>query len=209
MRDRRPLAQLAVMAGQARRIDATLAALAIRLVDRALHGAHPLPERRRVLVGEPVVVLDDVDARARERARDCRELQRRESLRLQRRTRERTPVHAGERADAGNAEARAAEARGHAFRNAHIDELDVVVQRRIAEQHVHELPGFESRRFDGDPDRDVENIRRGRNDPRYARDDFLEHARVVNRGERRFDALLERDRLRPARRSRRPIERTR
>ena len=197
VRDRRPLSQLAEVAGQAGRVDAAMAGLAIRLVDRALHRAHALVERRGVLIREPVVVLDDVDARARERARDRRELQRHKPLRLQRRAGKGPPVHAGERANAGDPEARSAEACGDALRDAHVDELDVVVQRRIAEQHAHELPGFESCRLDRDPDRDVERGRPCRRDAPYAGDHLFQHARIIDRGQRRLHALLERDRPRP------------
>ena len=103
-------------------------------------------------------------------------------------------MDAGQRADAGDAEARSAEAGRDARRDPCIQEGDVVVERRVAEQHVEELSRLEPGRLHGDPDPDLELVRRHGHDIVDARDDLGEHARVVDRRKRRLDALLERER---------------
>src|SRR5437867_11577149 len=67
---RHPLPNLAVMAGEAGGIDASPARLAVGVLHGSLHMAHTFRERSGRLVGEAVIVLDDVDACQSERASD-------------------------------------------------------------------------------------------------------------------------------------------
>ena len=184
------------MPRQAWRVNRACAGLAIGVVHRALHRVDAFSERRGRLVSEAVVVLDDVDTRPGERACDRGEVGRRQSLRLQRRAGQRTTARAGKLTNAGDAEAGAAKMRDERSGKLGIDERDVVVQRCVAEQHVEKLTRFEAGRFHREAQAHVEDVGGDRRDFGDLRHDFAQHARVPHRRQRRFDALLERDRLR-------------
>lgn len=153
-------------------------------------------ERRARLVGEPVVVLDHVDAGARERAGERGERGRSEADRLERGAGERTVLRADRVAPPRDAESRPAERGGERGRHLDVDELDVVVERAVAEQHVHELARLAAGRLDRDLEPDlVAPVAQGR-DRGDARDDLVADAGVADRRERQLDALLEGERLR-------------
>ncbi len=168
-------------------------------VDRALAGVHARRERRVRLVGESVVVLDDVDARGGERVRERGQALDRQALRLERRARQRPRAGAEQPPQARRAEARAGEACEELRRPRDVGELNVCVQRRVAEQHVDELGDVAAGGFRGERDRHVVAAVVARADAGDARDDALRDVRVVDGSERQLDALLQRDRLRHVR----------
>ncbi len=137
--------QLVEVAGEVRRIDGVVAAGGVGGGDRLGARLHPVGERRIGLVGEAVVVLDDVDAAGGQAAGDDAECRRRKALRLQRRGGEGAAVRLGECPEAVDADARAAERRRVVGRQLDVLQRHVGLDRRIAEQHVEELAGI------GDP----------------------------------------------------------
>ena len=75
-------------------------------------GAHTLGERRIFLVGQPVVVLDEIHPAGGEPRRQRRQPVGRQALRLQRRAGQRPPFRRGAPAQPGDAVARPTERRG-------------------------------------------------------------------------------------------------
>ena len=74
-----------------------------------------------------------------------------------------------------------------------IDEYDIVVQRRVAKQHVEKLAGIGADGGGGQSDAHLEQVlveRAGRLD---LSDDLVEHEAVVDGRDRHLDALLDRD----------------
>ena len=84
-----------------------------------------LGERRVGLVGEAVVVLDEVDAAAGEALGELGQPRRRQALRLQGGAGERAAEGAGAMAQAVDAVVRAAERRGELGGNVHVQQHDV------------------------------------------------------------------------------------
>ncbi|MGH7330538.1 MAG: hypothetical protein ACREJX_19490 [Polyangiaceae bacterium] len=75
-------------------------------------------------------------------------------------------------------------------------QLNVLLQRAIAEEHVEKLSGIFTDRRDGQLQGHAISGVFHRLDPGDARYDLLANARVAYRGERQLDALFERERLR-------------
>src|SRR4029079_920095 len=91
------------------------------------------------LVCDPVIVLDEVDAAAREPRRKLCEPGRREALRLERRAGEGAALDTGAAAQSRKAVMRAAETAYELLGKFRVVERHVLLQRCIAEQHVDEL----------------------------------------------------------------------
>ena len=92
--------------------------------------------------------------------------------------------------------ARAAEAFDQLARQRDIVQHHIVVQRRVAEQHVDELPGIAADGFRGERDAHFEQAVLLFGDGLDPADDLGAHEIVVDRRQRHLDALLDRDGLR-------------
>src|SRR6185437_12047858 len=154
-------------------------------------------ERRIALVGEAVVILDEIDAAERQCLRQRGEAGGRQPLRLDGDAGERARRRADAGAQAGDAAAGAGEASDDLIRQAEIDKLDIGLQRGIAEQHVEQLPGVVADGGGAEADLDLEPPRPEFTDGADAADDFAAHEFIPHRRQRRLDALLQRNRLRP------------
>ena len=181
-------------AGNRRSVGRAAAGLAIRGSDRTLYCGHPRRERRVGLIGNPVVVLDHVDARARERAGELCQRLGREPLRLERGAGQCAITGAHQGADSLVAETRPAKGRHQPVRQVELHEFDVRLQRRVAEGHVQQLAGFEAGRLDRELDPDAIVPRTLGVDGFDATHDFFEYPRVADRFDGHFDALLGRNR---------------
>src|SRR5256885_14242604 len=82
-------------AGDAWRVMCKVSRLLLHLAQRVGHGIHPQLEGRIALVCDPVVILDEVDAAAGETRREFCKFVRRQALRLECRTSERTALDTG------------------------------------------------------------------------------------------------------------------
>src|SRR5215204_4655703 len=101
----------------------------------------PCGERRIGLICEAVVVLDVVDTAAGEAFREVGEAIAGETLRLEGGARQRPGAGLRPPPQAVDAVAWAAESRHEIGRKRDVDEGDILVQRGVAEQHVHQLSG--------------------------------------------------------------------
>jgi hypothetical protein len=88
---------------------------------------------------------------------------------------------------------RAAEDRDQFLRKHDIAQHHVLVQRRVAEQHVDELPGVVSDGLDRERDADLEQAAIPFGNGLDAADDFRAHEIVRDRRNRHLDALLDRN----------------
>ncbi len=172
----------------------------VGLAHRGLAGAHALGEGMETLVRQPVVVLDDVDARAREEAAERGEPLDGEADWLERGAGERALAHGGQVAQAERAELRTGQRllapRPFLWvRQLEVGELNVLLDRRVAEEDVEELRRVVAGRADGkiDDDRVLVRAERGHGDE--PADDVLEHERIAQRGARQLDGLLQQQRL--------------
>jgi len=136
-----------------------------------------------------VVVLDHVEARAREGVRQVGEVCDRAALGLERRAGEGPVARARRLAQSRDAEAWPFESLQVARRKRDIDELHLGLQRAVAEEHVHELSRLVSRGAGRQRDIDLERAAR-RADGIDARHDLAQHVLVVDRIERHLHALL-------------------
>ncbi len=162
----------------------------------AQRGCHRLDARRERgigLVGEPVIVLDVVDAAVRKAGRQLPELLRRQPLRLERgrgqrprRRRQPPPQPAG-------AVARPAEGIGKLARDYDVAEYHIILQRAVAEQHVEQLPGIIAHGRGSERNAHLEPALLLGDDFVHPADDALQHERVADCRERHLDALLDRD----------------
>ena len=150
-----------------------------------------------------MIVLDEVDAARRKPPRQRRKLLRRQPLRLQRRAGERASARAAFRAQPRDADIRAAEARRHRVRDFGVVEGHILLHRRIAEQHVEQLPASKPGRLHREPDPHLEQPGLKLANALHLAHDVAEHRLVRNGRERRLDALLDRDGLARAPRWRR------
>ena len=150
-------------------------------------------ERGIRLVRQSMVVLDVVDAALREQLRKLGEPCRRQPLRLERR--------AGQSAR-GRAHPppqpmspwRGPPKRFHQLGRKHdVVQRHVRMQRRVAEQHVDELPGIVPDGLRGERDADFEQPALPFADGLDAADDLGAHEIVRDRRKRHLDALLDRD----------------
>ena len=161
------------------------------------HGAgasrDALLEGAIILVGEAVIVLDEIGAALGELEREISQFARGHALRLQRRTGHRSPLGPGELAQTVEPAVRAAEGREQRCGNLCVHQRNIVVHRGVAEQNIQQLAGVPADRAGAKLDGHVEiAAARVRNRPHLA-DDLLEDRRIANPGERHFDALLDGD----------------
>jgi hypothetical protein len=156
-------------------------------------GRDPLLEGRKCLIGEAVIVLEIIDPAERQIMREFSQGFRRQSLRLERRGGERPGPSADPLAQSREALARPIERRDKISRKIDIDQRDVFVQRRIAEEHVHQLASVAADRRDSKRDLDLEDAAAAiDNVPRFA-NDVGKNLFVADRRQGRFDALLDRN----------------
>ena len=141
-----------------------------------------------------MVVLDHVDSALGHAPRELGETRRRETLRLERRAGHGAPFRSAAPSEPVHALPRPAEGRRQFRRELGIFEHDVVLDGTVAEQHVHELPGFETGGRGGKPDAHAERAVARILDRLDAPHDIRAHLGVVDRVERQFHALLERQR---------------
>src|SRR5262249_54409879 len=92
--------------------------------------------------GEPMVVLDVIDAALSKILGELGKPCRRQALRLERRTGQSPRRRADPAPQLIEPVARTAEDLDQVLRKRHVGEHYVLVQRRVAEQHVDELPGI-------------------------------------------------------------------
>ena len=164
---------------------------------RLLHGrgagAHPRVERAVLLIGQTMVVLDEVEATAREAARKIAQRLRREALWLQRRARHGASFRTHPVPQLLKPVVRSAERRDHLLRQADILQRDIGMDRGIAEQHVEELPRLTPDGRCGESDPHAENAVAKIFDRLDAPDDFRQHERIVDSGNRHLNTLLDSD----------------
>jgi hypothetical protein len=140
-----------------------------------------------------MIVLDVVDAGARETRRELGKLRRRQALRLERRAGQSAHRRADPPPQCVEPVARAGEGRDQLGRERDVGERHVLVQRRIAEQHVEELPGILPDGRRGERDAHLEVPTRDFDDRLDAADDLGADEIVGDGQERHFHALLDRD----------------
>lgn len=143
-----------------------------------------------------MIVLDHIDARAGERLAQRGEPVLGQPLRLERRARQGPVEYARCVAQSLDAEARPGQRGQDLFGESHVHELDVGVQRGVAEQHVDDLRDVAAHRRDGELDVDVEQAVAMRAPSRDASRNVARDVRVVQRGGGQLDALLEGDAVR-------------
>ena len=184
------LAQQPRRPGQVRCVEHLAARLLNRLVDGALTRRDALEKRRVRLIGDSVIVLNDVDAAACEDRAQPREFADGDALRLERGARQRAVGGAEQCANARQPVRRSWKARHELVRQREVYQPDVLPERAVAENHVHELRRLAAGRLDRDLELDAVTIRRHGRDGTDARDDLVKHVLVADRGERALDALL-------------------
>ena len=144
-----------------------------------------------------MIVLDEVEAAARQLKGEFAESVGAEALRLQGGAGQRPALRAETRAQARKAMGGTSEAGHKLIGQNGVDEDHVVMQRSVAEQHIYELAGVASDGGGGEFYADVEAALARRADRRHAPDDVGEDARLGDGAERHLDALLHRDGLGP------------
>ncbi len=187
-------------AHEIRHVDRLAARVLVRIVDRLLAGAYAILERVKALVGQAVIVLDDVDAGVGKKAAKERQALRAQADRLQRGAGQGAVVHVGDVADAGGAELRARERLlviGPVLwlGQFEVGEQHMLLQRGVAEEDVEELGRVTAGGADGKVDNDDVLVgwgRRHRNEPA---DNIVEDELVAQRGAGQFDRLLKEQRL--------------
>ena len=168
------------------------AGLARRVLDRAQAGLDPRLEGAERVIGEPVIVLDHVDARPGERAAQRRELGRLEPHRLERGGQQRpaaTPVIAPQAREAG---ARPGKPVERGVRQLDVGQAHVGLEGGIAEQHVEQLGGVAGGGGEGVRDGDAVEVPPAGADLRHAAEDVVGDPGIARRdvaGE--LDRLLE------------------
>ena len=120
----------------------------VRRRDRLRDHRHPLPERRRGLIGQPVVVLHDVHPAAGEGGRDSGELRRRQTHRLDRGGEQGPPCDARQRPDPVDPEARPGKRAEDLRRQRQIHHARAAHERDVAVDHVQELGELGAGRLD-------------------------------------------------------------
>ena len=124
-------------AGDVGEVQASASGALVRVVHRVRAPPHPVLEHLEV-VDEVLVVLDDVAAAARERARHLHEAGHGNAPRLERGGEQGAPVHAGERPHAGHAVPGAVESGEHVLGEREIHEPHPGHHRDVAEHEVDE-----------------------------------------------------------------------
>src|SRR6516165_9957013 len=150
-------------------------------------------ERRIGLVGEPMVVLDVIDAALRKILRELGEPCRRQALRLERRAGQSPRRRADPPPQLIEPVAGTAEDLDQVLGKRDVGEYHVLVQRRVAEQHVDELPGIAADGRHRERDADLEQAVVAFGNGLDAADDLGAHEIVLDRRDRHLDALLDRN----------------
>ncbi len=154
-------------------------------------GLDPSGEGGNLLIGQTVVVLDEIDAAFGQATGEVAQRVGRQDLRLECGRGQGAPMGTQSGADPIHAVPGSSERPTKLFRQFQIDELDVAQDRRIAEQHVHQLPGFEARGLDRQPHPNQVVSAASRVDLLDLPDD---HTRVGDRLDGHLDALLDGER---------------
>jgi len=149
------------------------------------------------VVRKPVVVLDEVQARERQRAAERRRLPDRKPYGLEDRRGDRAAVHAEQAPEPRDAEPRPAKDGRERARKADVLELDVGLQGAVAEEHVEELRRVVRRGGPRLRQGDPVVVRLEWLDRHNAPDHVLAHERRAQRGPRELDRLLQKERLDP------------
>ena len=163
-RDLRSLAKDARRAGQVRGVEDRPARLLRHLMHDALTGVQAVDEGRVGLVGDPVIVLDDVDPAERENLAQPCEFLDRNALRFEGGTRQRALARTEKRSDPGDAVGRSGKTCREFGRKFEVDQPHELPERAVAEDHVHELRRLAAGRLDGDLHIDAVAPRRDRHD---------------------------------------------
>ncbi len=183
------------VARDVRHIGRQKAGIVARMAHRAGAGPHPLGEAAIGLVGKPVIVLDEVDTARRELTRDRPKLRRRQPLRLHGGASERAISSAANFAQARYAIIWPAEVHGHHFRELGVVQCHILLQARIAEQHVEKLARIAARAGRGKPDAHLENTWPKLAHTLHLARNVTQHRLAENRLPRQPGALLQRNRL--------------
>ena len=181
-------------------VDGLAAGGAVDLPHGFLAGADAVAKGMETLVREAVVVLDDVDAGAREQAAEDGEALGAEADGLERGAGERAVGNAGDLAQTERAELRPGQgfvAAGPVLgaRELKVGEEDVVLERGVAKEDVEELRGVVAGGADGKIDDDEVLVGGDGGDGDEAAEDVLEDERVAERGAGELDGLLEEQRF--------------
>ena len=140
-----------------------------------------------------MVVLDVINAAAREAQGKIRELRRRQTLRLERGAGQSPRRRAHPAPQLMQPVTGATEGFDQLLRKHDIVQRHVLVQRGVAEQHVDELPGIAADGFGGERDANFEQPMFFFGDALDPADDLGAHEVVHDRRQRHLDALLDRD----------------
>ena len=149
-------AHMVEIAGQARHIARGTPAWLPDRVQRLGDSFHARGERRIGLVRQPVIVLDVIDAPLREAGGQGCELGSRKPLRLERRAGQGTLRCSDTAPEPMQSMARPAERLRQAPRQRDVGKHDVLMQGRVAEQHIDELAGVLPDGVCGQRDRNLE-----------------------------------------------------
>ena len=171
---------------------------AVGFGDGLLAGSDAVGERMEALVGEAVVVLDDVDSCMREEAAEKGEPLRGQADRFERRAGHRTVGYADDLAQTGRAEARSGQRAGSAGPlggQGEVDEFDVRLERRVAEQDVEELRRIVRRGADREVDDHGMKHPGNFVDRDKAADDVPEHEWIAQCGAGQLHRLFQQQRL--------------
>jgi Dolichyl-phosphate-mannose-protein mannosyltransferase len=132
------------VAGQVGQVRGVAAALRVGRGHRLLAPRHALHERRRHLVGQRVVVLDQIGAAQGEGPAVGRQLRYGLAHRLDRGTHQRPPRHAAELAQPGDSERRPRQIGEDRVRPLHLHQPHAAKQGDVAEEDVEQLPELAS-----------------------------------------------------------------
>jgi hypothetical protein len=168
-----------------------------RLAHRLGDPRHALGERAVRLVGETVIILDEIETAARQFPGQFSKGARTGSLRLERRAGQRPCAGAHARAQAGKPVARTAKSRQQRIGKDRVLEHHIGMDRRVAEQHVEKLSGLQPGGGDRKADADLEHAIAKFRDVFHPAQDIVQHRAVGNRGDRHLHALLNGDGLGP------------
>ena len=185
-------------AHQARRVAGRAPRRPVGGGDRRLAGGHPAGEGGAGLVGQAVVVLDQVDPAAGERGREAGELVGGEALGLQRRAGERPVRRSGQRPQPLDAEAGTGEVGQHGRFEVEVDQLDVGLEGAVAERHVQQLGQVGTHRQGGQIQAHAEQLGSDRLDGRHPGHDLVEDARLSDGVEGHLHALFDGQGLGPS-----------
>src|SRR2546426_5015782 len=135
----RALHDLGRTARNVREVQRVPASLAVGPRDRLAAALDPLAKRRRRLIRQTVIVLDEIDPPAGESVGQLCKLGRRATEWLERRAEQGSPAGARELPEPGDAEPRATQRGEQLVRPLEAGDQDPCLERDVAEQKVQEL----------------------------------------------------------------------